>query len=321
MPTIYLHCGAPKTGTSYMQVLFAKHSDDLVGQNIVYPNNAFVTGAKEGKITSGNGVEMANYIRPELPHRIADKTGFIDDFDRLLAQGDGVNFLFSSEFLVFPENERTSCLVKLISRRGYDVKVIYLVRDLVNAALSTYSQQVKRGGETRVFEEFLKTWNPHYTHHTNLLRAAFGAEAVSIYNYEEHKKDLPKLFFEKFLGCQIDVESKEVVNRSLSPKELELLRTFSEYTGDSNAYASTFVSDALMRLTAAEPSDNIIGRQEYNYLSERYAQSIDKINQIIIGQKIRISSGYQEELPKFELNDFERFTMAVLAKLVVAKNN
>ncbi|RFU12431.1 hypothetical protein DZD18_12020 [Rhodobacteraceae bacterium W635] len=67
MPTVFLHCGAPKTGTSYLQVLFARHAQDLQAEGIHYPLKAFTEGASDGRITSGNGILMANYLRPSLP--------------------------------------------------------------------------------------------------------------------------------------------------------------------------------------------------------------------------------------------------------------
>jgi hypothetical protein len=318
MPTVYIHCGAPKTGTSYLQVLFAKYSDMLRAQGIIYPHNAFVAGAADGKITSGNGVEMANYIRPELPHNIADKIMFITQFDNMLAEGDGDSYLFSSEFLVFPQNERTTRLCEVISKRGYEVKIIYLVRDYANAARSSYSQEVKRAGEARDFETFLKTWDPYYNHHINLAADAFGAQSLSVYNYEEHKSDLPSLFFGQWLQFSLDVEMKEVINRSLNGKELELLRLFNQSLGGKNARSSTFASDALMSLPANEQAKYLLSRVEFHALQNKFSHSLTQINDIIIGRKIKISDGYQESTSRLELNDFERFTMAVLSKLVNA---
>ena len=80
MKTVYLHCGAAKTGTSFLQTLFAKHSEDLISEGILYPFNKFVSGAEKGNITSGNGVPMANYLRPGLPHAITNKDLFLQNY-------------------------------------------------------------------------------------------------------------------------------------------------------------------------------------------------------------------------------------------------
>lgn len=321
MHTVFLHCGAPKTGTSYLQVLFAKHVDDLLANGIKYPLNSFVDGAKDGKITSGNGVEMANYLRPNLPHRIADKAAFAQTFDRLLAEADGGDLLFSSEFLVFPDNDRTADLVALIAKHGYSARVIYMVRDYANVARSAYSQNVKRQGEKARFQEFIETWDPHYTHHINLMEKAFGAEALWIHNYEEHRDDLARLVFHDLLKCAVPVAETGIINRSLNDKELELLRQFNKNAARKDSATSSFASDALMKIAGGLGGEYVPSRAEYDILHRRFAGSIEHINARVTGRPIKISNGFTEERAEVELDDFERFTMAILHKLVATRKN
>lgn len=316
MQTVYLHCGAPKTGTSFLQVLFARYADALKENNIIYPQNAFTEGASQGRITSGNGILMANYLRPQLPHQIENKDAFIDDFDQLLREGQGSHFLFSSEFLVFPKNERTDALVRVMKENGYDVKAFYFVRNIADAARSAYSQEVKRHGEVRDFSEFLKTWDGFALHHTNLIANAFGEEALSLLNYDEHKGQLAPFVFKEVLGCDFDPDFREKINRSLTNKELELLRSFNQVAGTQNAFASTFASDALMQLPSEDGVAFVPDEMEYSILEGRFSNAVNKINNRIKGQPIKISSAVKEINVREDLTDFERFTMAVLAKLV-----
>lgn len=316
MQTIYLHCGAPKTGTSFLQVLFARYADALKENNITYPQNSFTEGASQGRITSGNGIIMANYLRPQLPHQIEDKDAFLENFDQLLKDGQGSSFLFSSEFLVFPKNERTEKLVKVIERNGYTAKALYFVRDMADAARSAYSQQVKRHGEVQEFSDFLKTWDGFALHHTNLIASAFGEEALSLFNYNEHKGNLASVVFKDFLGCDFEPDFIEKINRSLTDKEMELLRSFNMVAGSGNAFASTFVSDALMSQSAAEYEDFLPSEEEYKVLENRFTHAVNGINRRISGEPIKISAGVRQDVPREALSEFERFTMAVLAKLV-----
>lgn len=316
MQTIYLHCGAPKTGTSFLQVLFARYADALKENNIIYPQNAFTEGASKGRITSGNGIFMANYLRPQLPHRIENKDAFIEEFDQQLRSGKGESFLFSSEFLVFPQNERTENLLNVIKKNGYAVKALYFVRDMADAARSAYSQQVKRHGEVQEFSEFLKTWDGFALHHTNLIASAFGEEALSLFNYNEHKGSLASVVFKEFLGCNFEPDFVEKINRSLTDKEMELLRSFNTVAGSGNAYASTFVSDALMSQIPAEQKEFWPNEEEYQLLEDRFKHAVDGINRRISGEPIKISSGVRQDVGSDGLSEFESFTMAVLAKLV-----
>lgn len=318
MPTVYFHPGAPKTGTSYLQVLFARHIKEMARHGLVYPENDFVTGAREGQITSGNGVELANFIRPELPHRIDDKSAFLGHLDRLLQNGDGRDFLFSSEFMVFQSNERTDALIDCLKKNKYDAKVIYLVRDFSKAARSSYSQQVKRAGEDRTFEEFIKKWDPYYLHHINLMNAAFGRDNVSIFNYEEHKSRLANLFFKDFIGIDVKIENTdqtEIINRSLDNKELELLRIFNEFSGGGNAFSSTLISDALMKIPSTAREKFVATPEEFEILSSRFGGAIDKINSQLRGRKISLADDVKPADRQVHLSEFERFTVAALAQI------
>ena len=143
MPTLFIHAGAPKTGTSYLQVQFARHAAELARLGLVYPDGRDVDQARLGRITSGNGLAMANYICPHLPHPIADKDAFLADFQRHLSEAAGRNVLYSSEWLRLDPGERTAALARTAAGFGYDIRFIYLVRDFAPAAYSAYSQQIK----------------------------------------------------------------------------------------------------------------------------------------------------------------------------------
>lgn len=315
MPTVFLHSGAPKTGTSYLQMLFARHTDQLAAQGLLYPHNAFVAGAREGRITSGNGVEMANYIRPGLPHKIPDKAAFLPRFDRMLAEAEGQDLLFSSEFLFFQPNGRTDAIVECLRRHGYDARAIYLVRDIATAARSTYSQEVKRSGEARTFQDFLTTWDPQYRAHIALLNRAFGAANVQVFNYEEHKDRLADLVFGDVLGRSIAVAPSQVINRSLESKELEFLRIFNSFSGAASAATCKVVSDALMTLPPPASDDFALTPDEHQILHSRFAGDLETVNAQVTGRKIRLADQVRPVDRTVELTDFERFTMATLAQL------
>src|SRR3990170_1606222 len=147
MPQLILHAGAPKTGTSFLQVLFARHAAALERLGIVYPRGYLFDEAAAGYITSGNGVAMANYILPTLPHAIGDKERFLSDFDRDLSEAGGRHVLYSSEFLIFEPGDRLNAIAATAAKHGYSPRAIYFVRDVDRALVATYSQRVKRDGE------------------------------------------------------------------------------------------------------------------------------------------------------------------------------
>ena len=67
MARLFLHGGAPKTGTSAIQVLLARHAEALAERGVVYPEGHLFEAARRGQVTAGNGLAMANYLNPDLP--------------------------------------------------------------------------------------------------------------------------------------------------------------------------------------------------------------------------------------------------------------
>ncbi|APH72583.1 hypothetical protein [Aquibium oceanicum] len=315
MPDLYLHAGAPKTGTSFLQMLFARHADRLDEAGILYPRGHMFDEAKAGEITSGNGVELANYLRPNLPHQIADKEGYIRQFSRILQSARGKHVLFSSEYLIFPDGPKTAAVAAAAAQYNYTPKYVYLVRDIDQAAFSTYSQQVKRSGETKSFGEYIVNWEPLYRHSILNAEKGFGDECIVAYNYEEWRDRLSELFFSEILGAGFTPDEKVVVNRSLSPKETELQRLMNAFAPNNVAFA-TYISDALMKLERKrEPM--VLTRDEAAFLQKKFAPAVEYVNKFVRGRPTVVcSSDVVPERPPVAVSDFERAMLSIVAKLV-----
>lgn len=149
-----------------------------------------------------------------------------------------------------------------------------------------------------------------------MINASFGPESLSVYNYEEHKKNLAELFFGTVLGYRVNVEEIGTVNRSLSKKEIELLRLFNRYSEGNAADAGSFVGDALMALPPIGNEVFLPSEEDVRFLEDRFGASLDRLNKIVTGRKVKISTGFGGDSESIELSEFERFSMAVLARLV-----
>ncbi len=318
MPTVFIHCGAGKTGTSFLQVLFARYEAELRASGVIYPKNAHHEAAREGRVTSGNGIEMANYLSPDLPHRIADKNAFPEQFDQLLADADGADILYSSEFINFSDTARAGKIKETIDRHGYRPRIIYLVRDVGSAAISSYSQGVKRSGYTFDFYQFLGKWTLPYRQEIRAQKEAFSRSDLSIYNYEVEKDKLAELFFRDILKATFVPQERTTVNRSLTAKELELLRVMNAtYPPDKARRLATFTSNALLELE--KPTSNRIDQTAFDILSQRFARDVDFVNRFVTrGEGICISRDVAPDSEPVVLDDFETSVMAILGKLVEA---
>lgn len=321
MPFLYLHAGAPKTGTSYLQVLFAKYAQQLAQHGIVYPRGHLFDQAMAGEITSGNGVEMANYIRPHLPHKISHKEAFIRELERQLAEGSGKSILYSSEFLVFDAGARTASIANVAAKHGYKVRVIYLIRDIAPAAFSVYAQQVKNHGEVRTFADFITDWDPHYRSSIQKAVDGFGRESMLVYNFEEHKGRLAELFFSDILGVGFVPDDRTKVNRSLSLREAEMVRVMNTVR-PKDARFSAFVSRALMSIEGDDEEFSAT-RDEVGILTKRFSAAVEYVNDFVCGERSGIARNVIDERSSIQLAPFERSMMAIVASLVssVTKQN
>ena len=317
MPELILHAGIGKTGTSMLQVLFARHAERLAQAGVVYPRGFLFDEAAVGFITSGNGVAMANYLRPELPHPIADKEAFIDELESELSRAGGKHVLYSSEFLQFVPSERSKTIAAVAAKYGYNPRVIYFVRNVDGRLFSVYSQKVKRHGEQRPFSQFLESFEITYRNVIEGACSVFGVGQVEVYNYDEKRRDLAGFFFRCLLGLDFTPPENPVVNRSLSGKEIELLRHANRLLGGDEA-RGTFVSDALMELaTETVPEPMHLTMDEAALLEKRFGADVDFVNRLIKGRPIRTTETIVDRREEVSLTDFERAATAIIAKIIV----
>lgn len=316
MSELILHPGAPKTGTSFLQVMFSQHAEAMLKEGVVYPRGHMFDEAKSGEITSGNGIELANFLNPNLPHNVPDKLKYIDKFDKTLDRHKGLKVLFSSEFLTFPPGPQLEQIKTVIRKHKFSVRVVYFVRDLVPAAFSTYSQQIKRHGEHREFNEFIRDWDPFYRYNLMCMEDAFGRDQVTVYNYDAVKKGLSDIFFKDILGLSFAPKSAPVINRSLSAEEAEALRQMNSLS-PGNAAISNFINTALMKLDKPKSEGFQVTKEESDLLHTRFDEAVSYINEFTHGEPCVIEDSDLPERPSAQPSATERLLMATLSQLLL----
>lgn len=182
--TIYIHIGLPKTGTSYLQSLFAINSELYREKGLIYPD---LTGnfkeARLGKTTSGNGLRLAATSIPELlkpfqPYNLHD---FRNNFDK------EYNYLISCEWLSECQISFFDTINKLFNDK-FNVKYIAYVRDPIDKIKSNYYQNLKIGDYCEDIDYYLNELIDSEIKHLNLLNN-FEYD-IEIVNYDVHKDDL-----------------------------------------------------------------------------------------------------------------------------------
>ena len=312
--TLYLHVGHGKTGSSWLQSLFAINAEALQQIGIKYPTEHVNDNdnAIQGKTTSGNAYGWARdpFILDEKLTRLGSDTP------------DSV--LLSSEWLfdeiigwsnADPDNSYPMRLDEVVRKHGFeDISVLLFIRNPISHASSLWQQVVKRHGETRQFADFLKVlkpFPPRVALFLDILEQVTCAQ-VFVRNYSLVGSDLVSTTSD-WLGIDkglLELPPVKIVNRSLTLGELELQRHLNIELGPSGELWSNPVCEELPNLKAdifpISPKDQMA---HWESLAD-WVQNVNSRIEESQGYKLdQICDGPQEE--NFMLNSAQ---MAVLAR-------
>lgn len=141
--TIFLHIGAEKTGSTYLQNIFDGNVRLLEKKGIVYPYQLFYCS---------NHMELASaYLDDSNCHNVtvpSSRSGFRSDIKRFLMENRDRNILFSAEHLSsrLTALEEIDDLLKDLVSSGHVIKLICFLRDPESWIVSRYNQYIKSGG-------------------------------------------------------------------------------------------------------------------------------------------------------------------------------
>ena len=233
---VYIHFGAYKTATTYIQTNF-ENSPELFEKRdsvfrVPYPTR---DPAMQRLMTWHRG----EWQKEPLPKEFKD---FMNDFRYI----DNESILMSSEcFLggmslrntktIFPAHET---VMKLIKETYHDkeIKVAFSIRDYCSYIESSFNFLVKTGKEFRVssFDEFLKGINLAHVSWVPVVKSMvdiFGKENVFLWEYDKFKKEPESLnlkllhFFygDNVTDGEINYARSDKVNASLSDEALNII--------------------------------------------------------------------------------------------------
>jgi len=270
---IVLHAGHGKTGTSAIQSALAISADALLKQGINYPIDANERKrAARFEITSGNWKHNPNVSLAEQCVQLAES----NKANHTIALSSESLFWHLSDFI--EQQDRWHDAV--------DIHVVLAVRELEEMLSSEYQQRVKRHGEKRPFEQFLKRRHFISSHHK---KAAEVLEQLSkhkikttLINYSQHKSDIAECIFEAMnaKNCFPQEQMRGlVINRSLSQKELQMLTMINALYYDQFPWISARLSDALAKqLPHTETQRSRISSQSLEKLYEKNEDYLQAIN-------------------------------------------
>jgi hypothetical protein len=240
-PQIYLHIGHGKTGTSAIQSAFAIAQKDLLKLGIEYPiQNTDREKASQFAITSGNwNHNPKESLAQELTRRSRE-------------QNNNNSILLSSESLFWQLDSLFEDGFQEL--KDLNLHVLLAVRETEEMLSSEYQQRVKRHGEKRPFEQFLRSRHFISSHHKRAAEIITLLKKnkikTTIINYSKHKHNIIELIFKTLHAEEAyprDTVRGVVVNRSLSHKELAIITLINALFHAKFPWISTRLSDALVK--------------------------------------------------------------------------
>ena len=156
MTRVYLHIGAPKTGTTYLQEVLFRNRARLAEHGVLYPGDS--TAAHYAAVLDLRQLSFAGYDDP-------DAEGAWEAVAAAARNWRGDAVLVSHELLAAAKAE--SIERALTSLGGHEVHVILTARDLGRQVPAVWQEMVKNQ-QTIGFESYLE----QLTHPSRKARAA-----------------------------------------------------------------------------------------------------------------------------------------------------
>lgn len=136
-PVVYLHIGAMKTGTTFLQGLMRRHKNDLDGEGVLFPGRTWrdqAYGVREVLDRTLNDPVLIRQCRGAWA-RVTDE----------MLEYDGHSAVLSMEFLSQATEEQVQRVVGSFADRGAEVHAILTVRDTTRLLPAQWQTQCRNG--------------------------------------------------------------------------------------------------------------------------------------------------------------------------------
>lgn len=265
--TMYLHVGHGKTGSSFIQSLFARNIDALASAGIHYPRPNGWEESAQGHISSGNG----NLLRKGT-----------SDLQPIPAGCHAI--LFSSEQF-FQDPRQDELRRKIAEAKEFygctRIEILLFIRDPIATLISTYQQGVKRGGITITLSEFAAGYNlpTIVLERLKSLRSQPGYH-ITVRNYSRCKDQLAAVVM-AWLGLPdlpLVMPNNTQVNRSLTAAELAFQLSLNRVLGVCGDLVADPLCDRLPQIPTAPLA---LTEAEQRAVLARLAPSLAGVNALI----------------------------------------
>lgn len=280
-PTLYLHCGMYKTGSSFLQTMFVRNRDLLRIRGIHYPKSEKELDMYNGRITAGNGIHLARSLTQS-------ESVVLDLLSADLAEAKKLELedvFYSSELLFnsFAEKGTVQKLQSAAKAAGFgEISALLYFRDPVSHALSTYKHRAKFG-DHHDFRSWMQT--EYEIFDLNRAFLEYFKESQFQWTCRKYRTDSGRMVqssFVDWLNTEVPtIPEDDRVNRSLQLNEIRVLQSLKkEHQGCEN-----FLREALLFLQEEDKvSDKRIKDQYSMLIAEKWCDHksmLDSLNSLM----------------------------------------
>ena len=347
-PIVYLHIGMPKTGTTAIQrFLFENHTVLLEKQGCLYPDHSMGWYQHVPLVKA--------IVRPIFPKAIFNKA--IADIEEkewlegLTRQYRGKNcskVIVSSEFLwaspamqthlkFHGDTEQNFDLIEKVVAKTRDtfsafseVKIIVYLRRQDTWLESFFNQQIKAGAVIPAEDAVLEVKNYLlYAKNLKIWRKFFGAENVIVQIYEE-ATDIVSQFCATAgldisgLNIRRSGES-EVVNPSLSPRAIKIMRTAIDKGFEKEILERlrvVFMHTSAATMPGVRPQYNVFSKDFHDQVLSKYKDDTKELVEMYPEAALYLHRAAADEVSveQAQNNSWEMQVELVLEELVNSKS-
>lgn len=214
-PYCYVHIGAPKTGSTFLQRVFFENREALRGHGLLYP---------DASLRGFGHHDIAFLLSGGYPAWATPQDRPLDEIARGLsaavANHSGSVLLSSEDFFLFPEPQRLKQFLEATGAlAGRQPRIIVYVRRQDDAHEFWYNQCIKAQGETGSTEESIKRYHNlwDYDKQLGLWSAVFGDAAMVVRRYLPPTAKEPSLFDD-----MVDILRLRGLDLSVPPEEVNV---------------------------------------------------------------------------------------------------
>jgi len=298
-PILFLHIGAGKTGTSYLQSQFVLQQEAIAAQGLWFPVSPQLKNrVNRGLVTSGNTTHLLPFFCPDHPvvkkRQLSIHASNVQDWlEKIHKEARGKNILISSETLQHAKTTALKLFKGFCEALGYEVRIIYYVRHAIDHAISNYKQMIQTGNLTPCRRDCNHEPNINYwlANRTIPYRATltticeqFTTNEIAVRSYDAERKTLLQSFMahlEIELNGEVRTE-QPIVNRSLTPSETRFLEKASSRGVTDDGIA--ILGDHILRCEALKsscvgPKDFKINPRTMMTFTANHEEIVNDINQ------------------------------------------